>query len=43
MQKLFISLAILEVTEPYSSTIITIIAILTLFQLIRDIFNKKDK
>ena len=41
MEKLLTSFLIVEHHEPYSNTIITIIAILTIFQLIRDIFKEK--
>lgn len=41
MEKLLTSFLIVERQEPYSNTIITIIAILTIFQLIRDIFKEK--
>lgn len=43
MKQLFISLTALQIQEPYSNTIITVIAILTIFQLIRDIFRDRDK
>lgn len=41
MKQLFISLTALQIQEPYSNTIITVIAILTIFQLIRDIFRDR--
>ena len=41
MQKLLTSILVVETSEPYSQTIITIIAILTVFQLVRDIFKDK--
>ena len=43
MEKLLTSFLIVESHEPYGNTIITIIAILTIFQLIRDIFKNRDK
>ena len=41
MQKLLTSILVINTSEPYSETIITIIAILTVFQLVRDIFKEK--
>ena len=41
MQKLLTSILVVDSSEPYSETIITIIAILTVFQLVRDIFKEK--
>ena len=41
MKQLFISLSVVNQDEPYSNTIITIIAILTVYQLVRDIFKDK--
>ena len=41
MQKLLTSILVVESSEPYSTTIVTIIAILTVFQLVRDIFKEK--
>ena len=41
MKQLFISFTVLQIQEPYSNTIITVIAILTIFQLIRDIFRDR--
>ena len=41
MQNLLTSLLVVASSEPYSQTIITIIAILTVFQLVRDIFKDK--
>lgn len=42
MKQLFSVVALAEVREPYSNTIITIIAILTVYQLIRDIYNNNN-
>ena len=41
MQELLISVLVVDTSEPYGNTIITIIAILTVFQLVRDIFKEK--
>lgn len=41
MNKILTSFLVVQEHEPYSNTIITIIAILTIFQLIRDIFKEK--
>ena len=41
MQKLLTSILVIDSSEPYGNTIITIIAILTVFQLVRDIFKDK--
>lgn len=41
MQKLLTSILVIDNAEPYSNTIVTIIAILTVFQLVRDIFKEK--
>ena len=41
MKNLLTSILVTETSEPYSQTIITVIAILTIFQLIRDIFKDK--
>ena len=41
MQKLLTSILVIENSEPYSNTVITVIAILTVFQLVRDIFKEK--
>jgi hypothetical protein len=41
MQKLLTSVLVIDNSEPYSNTIVTIIAILTVFQLVRDIFKEK--
>jgi hypothetical protein len=41
MQKLLTSVLVVDTSEPYSNTIVTIIAILTVFQLVRDIFKEK--
>ena len=41
MQKLLTSILVIDNSEPYGNTIITIIAILTVFQLVRDIFKEK--
>ena len=41
MKNLLTSVLLTETSEPYSTTIITIIAILTVFQLVRDIFKDK--
>ena len=43
MKQLYISMSLLQVQEPYSNTIITIIAILTVYQLVKDIFKDRDK
>ena len=42
MQKLLISMLVMNNHEPYSNTVITVIAILTVFQLVRDIFNNRN-
>ena len=41
MNKILTSFLVVQEHEPYSNTIITIIAILTLFKLVRDIFKEK--
>ena len=41
MKNLLTSVLVVVNSEPYSQTIITIIAILTVFQLVRDIFKDK--
>ena len=41
MNKILTSFLVVQSYEPYSNTIITVIAILTIFQLIRDIFKEK--
>jgi hypothetical protein len=41
MQKLLTYILVIDNSEPYGNTIITIIAILTVFQLVRDIFKEK--
>ena len=41
MKNLLTSVLVIDSSEPYSQTIITIIAILTVFQLVRDIFKEK--
>lgn len=41
MNKILTSFLLVKEHEPYSNTIITIIAILTVFQLVRDIFKEK--
>ena len=41
MDKILTSFLVVQEHEPYSNTIITIIAILTLFKLVRDIFKEK--
>ena len=41
MKELLASVLVVANSEPYSQTIITVIAILTIFQLIRDIFKDK--
>lgn len=43
MNKILTSFLVVQNEEPYSNTIITIIAILTVFQLVRDIFKNRDK
>ena len=43
MNKILTSFLVVQEHEPYSDTIITIIAILTVFQLVRDIFKNRDK
>ena len=41
MKNLLASILLVDNSEPYGDTIITIIAILTVFQLVRDIFKEK--
>ena len=41
MNKVLTSFLVVQNDEPYSNTFITIIAILTVFQLVRDIFKEK--
>lgn len=41
MNKILTSFLVVHNDEPYSNTVITVIAILTVFQLVRDIFKQK--
>ena len=41
MKNLLTSILGVDTSEPYSNTVITVIAILTVFQLVRDIFKEK--
>ena len=41
MNIILTSFLVVQNEEPYSNTIITIIAIITVFQLVRDIFKEK--
>lgn len=42
MINLLTSMLLVDNSEPYGDTIITIIAILTVFQLVRDIFKENN-